>query len=147
MSQAVRIRNAVSEDADVVARLLEELGYPTSPQQVTARIAALAQNPAVLLVAETALGVRGLLALAMVPTVHLDEPVARITALVVREGARGQGIGGELLRSAYAQARGRGAKMVEVTSNNRRTRAHEFYRNAGFIAPDQTRFLRLLGEV
>jgi len=61
-----------------------------------------------------------------------DTPVARLTGVVVTEGARGNGVGGRLLLCAEEWARERGAHQLALTSHLRRIDAHTFYRRRGF---------------
>ena len=51
--------------------------------------------------------------------------------LYVRPSARGQGIGGALLRACLADARGRGRTALEIWSDKRFTDAHRLYASAG----------------
>ncbi|HEY3253743.1 MAG TPA: GNAT family N-acetyltransferase [Polyangiaceae bacterium] len=60
--------------------------------------------------------------------------VAQIESVHVHSSARGQGIGALMMAFAIEQARRRGALRVQLTSNVRRTRAHEFYERLGFRA-------------
>jgi GNAT superfamily N-acetyltransferase len=52
----------------------------------------------------------------------------------VRSDVRGQGLGHELMEDVLDRARVRGAARVELTTNAKRTRAQEFYRDLGFVA-------------
>jgi GNAT superfamily N-acetyltransferase len=69
-----------------------------------------------------------------------------LTALVVREPSRGQGIGHRLVAAAEEIARGRGCRRIEVTSAEHRTDAHDFYRHLGY-AETSRRFIKHIPEV
>lgn len=51
----------------------------------------------------------------------------------VSSKARGQNIGTLLMKEAIARARAAGCRLVQLTSDKRRTRAHLFYRRLGFL--------------
>ena len=53
-------------------------------------------------------------------------------ALVVGDGARNGGIGGDLLAAAESWAAGRGSRTLLVATRVTRNDAHRFYRRAGF---------------
>jgi GNAT superfamily N-acetyltransferase len=64
--------------------------------------------------------------------VHRSAPLGRITALVVAKEAQGEGIGRMLVEAAEEWMRHKGCQLVEVTSNDRRTEAHAFYRHMDY---------------
>jgi GNAT superfamily N-acetyltransferase len=57
---------------------------------------------------------------------------AIIEAVRVASDLRGHNIGTQLMKHAVAEARAAGCKLVQLTSDKRRTRAHLFYRRLGF---------------
>jgi GNAT superfamily N-acetyltransferase len=126
----VKVRQAHEGDAEVIARLLEELGYPSPPAQVRERLHALSDADLVLLAGDGA----GLVALHRIPRIAEGGQFARITALVVREGWRGQGVARRLLEEAEGAARAWGCQLLEVSAGRRpeRDAAHAAYRAAGF---------------
>ncbi|MFI7134981.1 GNAT family N-acetyltransferase [Nonomuraea sp. NPDC050153] len=58
----------------------------------------------------------------------------QIEAVRVADGARGQGLGGRMIKRAVDRARERGCAIVQLTSDKSRTDAHRFYDNLGFTA-------------
>jgi PhnO protein len=77
------------------------------------------------------------------PVLHRPTGVGRITALVVGEAARGHGVGRALVAEAERRLEVLGCALVEVTSNQKRTDAHDFYRRLGYEATS-VRFARTL---
>ncbi len=65
---------------------------------------------------------------------HTGAPVARITTLVVRDAARGRGVGRILVEAGADLARGAGCETLELTTALRRTDAQAFYQAIGFTA-------------
>ena len=57
-----------------------------------------------------------------------------IEAVRVDESLRGKGIGSSMILWAISEAKRRGASLVQLTSDNTRTRAHQFYEQLGFTA-------------
>ncbi|WP_425327142.1 GNAT family N-acetyltransferase [Rhizobium sullae] len=55
-----------------------------------------------------------------------------IEAVQTRGDMRGQGIGARMMEFAIAEAKGRGMRMVQLTSNAKRKDAHRFYERLGF---------------
>ena len=52
--------------------------------------------------------------------------------MVVAEAERGRGIGAALVAEAERRLGARGCGLVEVTSNQKRLRAHAFYEKLGY---------------
>ena len=57
-----------------------------------------------------------------------------IEAVQTRADLRGQGIGAAMIEFAIAEAKGRGLRLVQLTSNALRRDAHRFYERLGFRA-------------
>jgi GNAT superfamily N-acetyltransferase len=126
------LRAARPEDAEALAGLCGQLGYPSETAQVTARLRSIGSRPdhAMLVVVE---GGR------LTGWVHVfvsrlleTEPRAEIGGLVVDEAMRGRGLGRALLRAAAAWAGSMGLRLLRVRSNVTRERAHRFYEREGF---------------
>jgi N-acetylglutamate synthase-like GNAT family acetyltransferase len=125
----VNVRAATAGDAAAIATLLGQLGYPTAPATVRARLERLDAEP---LVAEDGGAVVGLAAVQIMHVLEHDAPVARLTALVVRADARRRGVARALLDAVEARARTAGCERLHVTTAERRADAHEAYLALGF---------------
>jgi GNAT superfamily N-acetyltransferase len=126
------VRDAGPDDAPAVAELLGELGYPISPREAAARLGRQGER---VLLAELDGRVQGLVALSVGSLIQHARPLARVTALVVRESARGRGAGRRLMARAEELARAAGCAGVELTSGLRAEReaAHRFYEALGYV--------------
>ena len=141
----VDLRNAVIADADDVARLLTDLGYPCDTAEAAERISAILGNDRqTLVVGRCAGAVCGLIALDFMYYLPLGTSTCRVTALVVTADAQRQGIGRQLLREAERRARTGGAARIELTSGSQRSEAHAFYRACGY-SDGTLRFIKQLG--
>jgi len=127
-----RIRSARASDAPRLAELAGELGYPTTTQEMKARLATLRPSSAhAVFVAETAGGAIGWVHVSR--NYLLDVPVrAEINGLIVSSAARSQGAGKLLMQAAEAWARKRKCTGINVRSNVIRERAHAFYLREGY---------------
>jgi GNAT superfamily N-acetyltransferase len=86
-----------------------------------------------LLVAEEAGHVIGTTILAILPGfAHGISPFAVVEYVVVDEKYRGKGIGRLLMEYCIDRAKEAGCYKIMLTSDKRRTEAHEFYRSLGF---------------
>jgi len=125
------IRDAQAADAEVIAELLDELGYPAEPAAVKERLERLLIVGDRVVVAELAGSVVGLAHLHVSPTIEHERPAAKLGALVVSKAHRGQGIGRALVETAEAEARRRGSGVFFLTTSKRRDDAHGFYESLG----------------
>lgn len=140
------LRSATLMDADDVAALLTELGYPCERAEAAERIGAIIDNDRqVLVVARCGGVVSGLVALDFMYYLPLGTTTCRVTALVVTPEAQGRGLGRQLLREAERRARGAGAARIELASGSQRTDAHQFYKACGY-SDGTVRFIKRLGD-
>ena len=139
------LRIAMPADADDVARLLTEMGYPCDIDDALERIGAILENDRqALVVARRDGAVCGLVALDFMYYLPLGTTTCRVNALVVTPTAQGLGIGRALLKEAERRARAGGAARIELTSGSQRTEAHKFYRACGY-SDGTVRFVKSLG--
>ncbi len=128
----MRVRPAMASDAEAMARLLGELGYPTSARVLPERIERVnADGGAVYVAVDDIDNVLGLTSLTSLACIHTDGRVGYITALVTSSDARGMGVGRALVEQAELWARARGCVRLSVTSAERRSDAHAFYPKCG----------------
>ncbi len=125
--------------------MLTQLGYPTQPSAVQARLERLAIVGDRVVVADLDGGAVGLAHLQVAPVIERDRPAAKIGALVVDEAYRGQGVGRALVRAMEDEARARGCELLFVTTAERRDDAHAFYERVG-LAQTGRRYGRTLSE-
>jgi len=87
-----------------------------------------------MLLAERDARIVGALQLAFVPGLsRKGTKRAIIESVRVASRLRGHAIGTALMKEAVRRAKEGGCGMVQLTSDNRRTRAHLFYRRMGFV--------------
>ena len=120
----IEIRRARQDDAAGIQALLLQLGYEHCEDDVRCNLALLLERTSdPVLVASEGDRLLGMIALHWTPMLHLREMLARITALVVREDARGRGVGRRLVDTAAALARSAGCDQIELTTALRRIRS------------------------
>ena len=140
------LRSASVIDADDVAALLSEMGYPCTLAEARERIALIIANDRQALVLARSGGrVCGLIALDFMYYLPLGSTTCRITALVVTSESQGNGLGRQLLKEAERRARFAGAARLELTSGSQRADAHAFYKACGF-SDGTLRFIKRLGD-
>ena len=128
------VRIATPEDAATLGRLVGELGYPATDVQLRESLGKLAGSDRVLVIGaeHPTEGLLGLCTVHLLSTIHADGELAQLSALVVSERARGQGVGRRLVGEAERWARDRGAVRIVVTTALHRGGAHAFYERLGY---------------
>lgn len=127
------IRLAKLEDARAIARLCEQLGYPTTPEEVSERLNPIRRDDEhALFVAESSGG-------KVIGWVHaylcelvVAQRFAELGGLVVDEVHRRFGVGHCLMQEVERWAEERGCAEVRVRSNIIREEAHAFYESIGY---------------
>jgi GNAT superfamily N-acetyltransferase len=127
----VQVRGATPADAEALASLSGQLGYPADVPTILRRLAQVEHG--VVLVALDAKGAVCAVAHAEPRHLLIAEPLVELEALVVDEAVRGAGAGAMLLAAVEAWARERDFSSVRVRSNVLRERAQRFYQRKGSI--------------
>lgn len=130
---AFRIRPAQPEDAPALAVLAGQLGYPTAPEEMTARLQTLAEDDrhAVFVAVKADGEVVGWIHIYLCPLLIASRE-AVIGGLVVDENHHSRGVGTRLVQEAEDWARARGCEGMTVRTNVVRERTPAFYRRLGF---------------
>ena len=123
----------LANDQPEIYSLICALEETTFPQEMFAWgfYAMLSNASHLLLVAEEAGKIVGLLHLRMEFQLHHCGKVAEIMELIVSCEVRSKGIGAALLKAAREQAIQHHCIQFEVTSNQKRKQAHRFYQREG----------------
>jgi ribosomal protein S18 acetylase RimI-like enzyme len=137
MIDGLNIRDARPGDEAALARLAEQLGYPTSAETVAARIVKYFGNAEErVIVAELDGVVIAWTSAALVDHFYTPRCV-EISGLVVDAGLRGRGIGAALLGGVKRWAAELGVATVRLRANVIRAEAHRFYERQGFARVKQ----------
>src|SRR5882724_2249375 len=131
MSATLRIRRMAETDAEVVAALAAELGYPSETEAIGVRIRAIGESDLLLVAVDAGDKAIGFIQAHRVCIIEVGFRV-EILGLVVSSSARRSGIGRRLIDEAERWAKHIGAEAVSVRSNTKRTEAHVFYPALGY---------------
>jgi len=128
------IREAGMADADSIASLITQLGYPSSAMEIGGRLKILFSLPEyIIFVAESDGDVVGLVGAYMAYSLEFSGMYGRVTVLIVDEKRRGGGIGRQLIAKTEDWLKDQGALMTVVTSSSRREESHRFYEKNGYL--------------
>jgi len=128
------IRPAAATDAEAIAALFTDEGYPAGPSDIVERLTRFSSEHSRVLVAEHEGVVLGFIALHALPRFEHDDRILRVLALVVDAGARERGVGRRLMAEAERIAADLDAAFVEVTSGHHRPDARHLYESMGYDA-------------
>lgn len=127
------LRGALPSDAADLAVL-----FGTTPRAMALRLDACSRAGTVLVALGWSGAVVGVVALHWAPSLRTDRAVAQISALIVAEDERRQGIGRALVKAAAQSARVAGCDTMEIVATG------AFFDALGFVAtgPSLSRRLR-----
>jgi GNAT superfamily N-acetyltransferase len=140
--QEVTFREATAEDLPQIVRLLADdpLGATREtlaeeiPEAYLAAFAAIEKDPNNrLIVADVSGTVAGTLQLTYIPGLtYTGRERAQIEGVRVAADERGRGLGQTMITWAIDQARARGCRVVQLTTDRQRPDAIRFYQKIGF---------------
>jgi GNAT superfamily N-acetyltransferase len=130
--QTIALRPATAADAERIAALFTEEGYPAGPSDIVARLERFASPFSTVSVAESGGEVLGFVAVHLLPRFEHDDRIARVLALVVDAGVRERGVGHLLMAEAERIAAAAGAAFIEVTAGHHRPDARRLYETLGY---------------
>jgi ribosomal protein S18 acetylase RimI-like enzyme len=129
----ITVRRASGADAEQLARLVSELGYPTSPDHMRKRLQSILRDDDYdTLVACQEATILGFIGLRAGPLYESDDRYGQIMALAVAADHQRRGVGRVLLQAAESILVQRGVGTLVVTSGNHRAGAHQFYERSGY---------------
>jgi len=130
----VTLRPAEPRDAEAIATLFTDEGYPAGPTDIIERLGRFASEYSRVVVAEHEGALLGFVAVHALPRFEHDDRILRILALVVDAGARERGVGHQLMTEAERIAAELGSAFVEVTAGHHRPEARRLYESLGYDA-------------
>lgn len=136
--QNVIFRAATEDDVPAIVALLADdpigAGREGGTDAYWTAFAEIAADPRNhLIVAEVDGEVAGTLQLTYIPGLsRMGAERAQIEGVRVAAGHRGKGLGRRMIDWAIGRARARGCRLVQLTSDKRRTDAIRFYESLGF---------------
>lgn len=141
------IRPGEISDASPIKTLLAQLGYRTlDAEEIRKKIIDYSQDGYKIYVLESEGSVIGFISLHCYEAFHSPGKVGRITALCIHHDFQSKGFGKQLLAEAEKYFIQSGCTKLEVTSNKRRTQAHDFYLSQGYVE-DSRKFVKPLSQV
>jgi ribosomal protein S18 acetylase RimI-like enzyme len=141
----LRVREAEPGDLAAITDLVGQLGYPSAEAAVAGRLERLADDAkSWVFVAVEDGRVVGLAAVHVMSILERDDPIARVTAMVVDESMRGGGVGTALVDRLEEVARSEDCDKIDLTTRHKREGAAAFYRGRGF-EETSLRFVKDLG--
>jgi GNAT superfamily N-acetyltransferase len=125
-------RLATLDDADRIAGLFTDEGYPAGPSDIRERLGRFASDFSTVHVVEFEDEVVGFVAVHVMPRFEHSDRVARVLALVVDQGVRERGVGHRLMEEAESVARQTGCAFIEVTAGHHRADALQLFESIGY---------------
>jgi len=139
--RGLEIRAATSADAPGLSELFAVAGHVIAARALADRLDAIRQQPGATLIAAAWGPPSGLIVSHWYRSLHVDQPIAQVTTLLVGPDERRRGIGRLLLKSAAQAARVAGCDALEILAVAHQPYLREFCLATGFVEHG-TRFAR-----
>ena len=130
--QTLTLRPATNDDAERIASLFTDEGYPSGPSDIVERLGRFSSEHSRVIVADNDGEVLGFVAIHALPRFEHSDRVLRVMALVVDAGVRERGVGRLLMEEAERIGRDLGAAFAEVTAGHHRPDARRLYEDLGY---------------
>lgn len=135
--RSFRVRPARRGDAEALATLLSELGYPNAADQATVHWVISHPEIEIFVAGDPQDKAVGMVTFSHRPQLRAKGRIGTIEELVVTESWRRKGVGRELLRRVVERAKSLSVKQLElVTHRGRQEFARPFYEACGFAEAD-----------
>lgn len=133
MNAELSVRRATASDAEAVAQMVVELGYPADAETIRARLAR-ANADSACLTAVAQLGTGQICGWIQARSSEVLESGLRveIVGLVTASKMRRRGVGRRLVEYVEAWAKSLGLQVMVVRSNVNRVESHAFYPALGY---------------
>jgi len=128
----ISLRLATPDDAERIAALFTDEGYPAGPSDIVDRLTRFDSEHSRVIVADNGGEVLGFVAIHALPRFEHTDRIIRVMALVVDAGERGRGIGRLLMEEAERIGRDLGAAFAEITAGHHRPDAQRLYEELGY---------------
>jgi GNAT superfamily N-acetyltransferase len=128
----IEVRPATPADAERIAALFTDEGYPAGPSDIVERLGRFDSEHSRVLVADHDGEILGFVAVHALPRFEHSDRIVRVMALVVDAGVRERGIGRLLMAEAERVGRDVGAVFAEVTAGHHRPDARRLYEELGY---------------
>jgi GNAT superfamily N-acetyltransferase len=130
--QTITLRPANDGDAERIASLFTDEGYPSGPSDILERLERFGSEHSRVIVADNGGEVLGFVAIHALPRFEHSDRVLRVMALVVDAGVRERGVGRMLMEEVERLGREVGAAFAEVTAGHHRPDARRLYEDLGY---------------
>src|SRR6266581_5599137 len=127
------IRVAVMSDAQQLAALMTQLGYPTQAKEMRVRLRSIfLDNGFRTFVATDDEQIVAMAGTSEQASYEHNDRTGRIVAMVVSDNARRKSVGRQLMNAVEKSFRSRGVRRIVLNARLERVEAHQFYEALGY---------------